>query len=101
MRCKALTYGDWATVPAGRGRYTNDVVIVFVPEVIGSGTSIFQAGPVPCSGVCLMSPASLDWGHSYPALASYVQETFGHLLSKCKLYGTATPFAVPVCDDCF
>jgi hypothetical protein len=96
-----LTFGDWAKVPAGRGRFTNDVIISFVPEVIGSGTSIFQPGLVPCSGVCLMSPGSLNWGHSYPALDSYVQNIFGHLPSRCKLCGAATGFAMPVCDACY
>lgn len=98
-----LTFGQRATLKGKNGRADSDVIISYLPEIIGSGMSQYlqTAGNVPCSGVCLMSPASDVYSHSYPVLDDWVQPTFKTLDFKCARCKTATGFGQPICAKCY
>ena len=63
-----ISYGDRAELPSPRGNHYNPVILAYIPEIIGSGTAIHYTGTVPCSGVCLISPQSVDYSHSFPVI---------------------------------
>jgi hypothetical protein len=71
-----LTYGDRAELPAGRGRYRSPVIVSYIPEPIGAGTALYSVGGITCSGICLVSPQSADWAHSFPVIGPWVDQTF-------------------------
>ena len=96
-----ITFGSRTTVNSAHGGHPTDIILAFVPEVIGSGTSIIERGLVPCSGIVLMSPGSMNHGHSFPALQSYVTNTFASLKDACKECGKPTDFGQPFCADCY
>lgn len=96
-----ITYGSRTTITSMHGGHPTDIILAFVPEVIGSGMSIFQAGLVPCSGVMMMSPGSMNHGHSFPTLQQYVASAFGALKDKCKECGDPTDFGQPFCGVCY
>ncbi len=98
----AITYGSRTTIPRCHGTETTAVILAFVPEIIGSGLSIYDKGLLPCSGVVLMSAGSYGHGHSYPALQRYVTQEFGSLKDVCKACGNAqTDFGQPFCPRCY
>jgi hypothetical protein len=95
----AITFGDPVAV-AHRG-HTNPAIICYVPEVIGSGTSLYSPGTVACSGLMLMSPASIDYAHSYPVLDEWMKQSpFHGAPSNCKQCGRATVVGQPLCSTC-
>lgn len=96
-----VTYGDRAALPSARGNYLNPVVLSYIPEPIGSGTSICQPSLVPCSGVCIISPQSTQWAHPFPVMDDWVRTTFPNQSSHCRLCGTQTGFAQPICSACY
>jgi hypothetical protein len=95
-----LGFGEMASLPA-RGSRSNDIRIAFIPETIGSGTSIYAQGLMACSGICVVSPASLQFGHPFPVLDNWVNQTFLGQASTCRFCGTSTSFGVPFCPGCF
>lgn len=96
-----ITYGSRTTIPSIRGAHPTEIILAFVPEVIGSGTSVFEPGLVPCSGIVLMSPGSMNHGHSFPALQQYVNDTFSSLGNTCKSCGKQIDFGQPFCVECY
>lgn len=96
-----IMYGDRAQLPSTHGNHTNDVILSYVPEVIGSGTSIHSPGNVPCSGLCLISPGSSQYAHSFPVLDEWVQQQLNGHSSSCRICGGATSFAQPICAQCY
>jgi hypothetical protein len=98
----AITYGSRTTVSACRNTKTTSLILAFVPEIIGSGLSIYHSGLLPCSGLVLMSAGSYGHGHSYPVLQTYVTSEFGSLKDVCKACGKAqTDFGQPFCHKCY
>lgn len=97
----ALSYGDRATIQPANRPYTTDRIVAYVPEIIGSGTSLIDTGPIPCSGVVLISPASRTHSHAYPAIDTYVQSAFADHSGSCKSCGTPVRFGFPFCDTCY
>lgn len=97
----AISYGHESTLPSPRGTYLNPVRVAFVPEIIGSGTSVGMIGNVPVSGFCLISPHSEMFGHSFPAITDWVTEIFGDVGGVCRFCGRATQFGLVVCDKCY
>ena len=81
----AVNYGSRATIQSNRGNHPTEVIVAYVPEIIGSGLGIFSANYLPCSGVCLMSPQSTQYGHSFPVLDQWVGSTFTSQMASCKL----------------
>ena len=97
-----ITFGDAEFVTSARGNHQNPVLLAYVPEVIGSGSAITAPGMVPCSGVCIISPHSLDYGHPYPAMDDWIHATFPtRQQSLCKICGQQTAFAEVICGDCY
>lgn len=96
-----ITYGDRVTLPAAHGKYQNPVIISYIPEQLGAGTAIHFPGTVPCSGICLVSPQSDIYAHSYPVIDQWVQETFPGASSDCRICGASTAFGQPICEKCY
>ncbi len=96
-----ITYGHRAQVSSGPGRTPSDVIAAFIPEIIGSGVSRYSTDYQPCSGLCIVSPASTKWGHPFPVLDKWVASKFAGQTATCFRCGIATPFAQPVCAKCY
>lgn len=96
-----LSYGDRATIQPANRPFSTEYIVAYVPEVIGSGTSIIDAGPTPCSGVALISPASEEFSHSFPVIDTFVESTFGNRSGSCKSCGTPVGFGFPFCQACY
>jgi hypothetical protein len=97
-----LSYGHRSKLPSRGGRYQNDAVVAFIPAIQGSGVSIYNAlGPVPCSGTCIISPASETFGHAFPILDDWLKETFPKEAGRCFFCGTSTPFGHSLCAKCY
>src|SRR5262249_45219284 len=96
-----VTFGDRATLLSSRGNHQNRVIITYIPEPIGSGTSICNPGSVPCSGVCLISPQSPTWSHTFPVMDDWVRQEFAGQTSACRFCGRQTGFAQPICALCY
>lgn len=97
----AISYGDRTTVLSTHGNHPTPLIVSYIPAVIGSGTSIYNPGNLPCSGICLMSPASVNYSHSFPVLDDYVRTAFNGLSGACRACGVATGFAQPFCSVCY
>jgi len=101
VRC-TLSYGHRTTVLSTRGNVPTPVIAAYIPEIIGSGVSRYSvSGPMPASGIMLMSPASLSYAHSYPVLDDFVQRKFGSMPGVCSLCNKATGFGHGICADCY
>lgn len=96
-----ITYGDTATIKDSRGIHDTQVILAYFPEVLGSGSAIYYHQMVPCSGLMVMSPSSLDHSHVFPVIDDWVQGTFPGRQSSCRLCGRPTDFGQPICADCY
>lgn len=96
-----LTFGSDSVIESNRGGHQNPVRIVFLPKIIGEGVSIDTTAGVSVSGCCIISPASINFGHIYPALTPWVKENFSTESTCCRSCGTETPFAMPFCEKCY
>jgi hypothetical protein len=96
-----ITYGDRTTLPSARGSYQNPIILAYIPERIGAGTAIHFPGTVPCSGICLISPQSENYSHSFPVIDEWVQTTFAGTTSNCRICSSATSFGQPICAACY
>ena len=96
-----LSFGDSVQLSSRSGRYQNLHIFSYVPEIVGSGTSVFQVGDVPCSGVSLVSADSAEHGHTYPFIDDWIRTKFADESSNCRFCGKQTSFAQPVCSDCY
>ncbi len=97
----ALSYGHHATVKSPRGNHQNPVIVAYIPEIIGSGVSRYSADYLPASGICIISPSSVQWGHPYPMLDGWAQKEFNGLVGSCFRCGAVTPFGQTVCTKCY
>jgi hypothetical protein len=97
----AIGYGEPATLPSVAGRAPSEVRVAYVPWIIGEGVSLYQPGTVACSGICIVSPQSMAYGHPYPVLDAWVQLRFGNGPSTCRLCGATTVFGETVCNACY
>jgi len=95
-----ISYGDRGQIPDSRGIYSNEAIVAYVPEIVGSGTSIYDRNCVPCSGICIISPQSYEYGHSFPTLDDWVTNNFSGK-SSCRYCGNQTDFGQPFCADCY
>ena len=96
-----ITYGHRTQVSSGPGRTPSNVIASFIPEIIGSGVSRYTTDYQPCSGMCLISPASTTWGHPFPMLDQWATAKFAGQTGTCFRCGTPTPFAQPICPKCY
>jgi hypothetical protein len=94
-----MLFGHDATLTNGRGIATL-YRVAYLTEIVGSGSSIYFPGLAPCSGVCVISPNSEDYGHTYPILSGWVASRFGHVFGTCRICGCQTPFAIIICSAC-
>ncbi|MCY3016296.1 MAG: hypothetical protein NT171_16610 [Planctomycetota bacterium] len=97
----AISYGDRTTVMSTHGNHPTLLIVSYIPAVIGSGNSIYSPGNLPCSGICLMSSASMNYSHSFPVLDDYVRSMFNGLSGACHACGVTTGFAQPFCSTCY
>lgn len=98
-----INYGTDVNIPSNRGAHVNPVKISFIPEIIGSGTSVYyNAGDTfPCSGCCVISPVSIDYGHPFPILRDWVIQEFGTQKSTCFICGKDVDFGLSICNECY
>lgn len=94
----ALSFGERATIPR-RGGVSN-VIVSYIPEIIGYGTARGMGTSAPVSGCCLISPASEQYAHAFPAFNSWISNTFPAATSNCRKCGKTVPFAEPFCLTC-
>jgi hypothetical protein len=92
-----ISYGHRATVSSPRGRHNNQVIVAYVPDIIGSGVSQYSSNYTPSSGVCIISPGSERWGHPFPVLDPWVQQQFSGMQGICVVCGSNTPFGHTLC----
>lgn len=99
----ALTYGDKRTIQSLHGGHNTEVIVSYIPDIIGSGLSKFHNSTVSaCSGVCLMSPESINgYDHSFAVLDRWVTTKFAGESSCCRFCSKSTPFGIGVCTECF
>ncbi len=97
----AISYGDRTTVKSSHGNHPTQLIVSYIPSIIGSGTSIYAPGNLPCSGICLMSPASANFSHSFPVLDDYVRSMSSGLIGTCRECGATNGFAQPFCSACY
>ena len=96
-----LTFGDRASLLTRGGR-ANPIMVSFIPEPIGAGTVLYQAGTIACSGICIISPQSVQYSHSFPVLGLWVEQKFSQLPGLgCRICSSPTAFAQPVCARCY
>ncbi len=96
-----ITYGDRVAIPSPRGGHQNPVILSYIPEQLGAGTAIHFPGTVPCSGICLVSPQSDVYAHSFPVIDEWVQVTFSNDSSYCRICNSPTAFGQPICEKCY
>jgi len=98
-----LSYGHHAKLPSRGGRHENEIVLAFIPDIIGSGISVYDTDyqPLTCSGVAVISPASQDYGHGFPVLDDWVHQTFKTEEGFCVSCGALTAFGHPLCHKCY
>jgi hypothetical protein len=98
-----MSYGHHARLPRKGGRPENEIVVAFIPDIIGSGVSIYDVtyAPVACSGVAIISPASETYGHGFPALDDWVRDNFKTENGSCVSCRTQTTFGHPLCHKCY
>lgn len=97
----ALAFGHRTRISSGPGRIPSDVVLAYVPEIIGSGVSKFWSGNLACSGICVISPASEQWAHPFPAMDSWVRSKNPGRAWKCTTCPNPVPFGHAFCSDCY
>jgi hypothetical protein len=93
-----ITFGEDVMVPMGPNNFK--ARFVYIPEIIGSGTAYHYAGNVPVSGCCLLSPANLEMGHSFPTVTEWVSKRFSGN-SKCRICEKPTGFGIAFCHECY
>jgi len=96
-----ITYGDRVNYSSPRSRHPTSFVISYIPEQLGAGTAIHYPGTVPCSGICLVSPQSDEYAHSYPVIDEWVHDTFARFTSYCRFCNMPTAFGQPICENCY
>jgi hypothetical protein len=96
-----ITYGDRVDLQSSQGGHINPAIVAYIPETLGAGTAIHFPGTVPCSGICLVSPHSDAYAHSYPIIDDWVKATFPNSRSYCRLCGSLTAFGQPICENCY
>jgi hypothetical protein len=80
------------------------MIAAYIPDVIGRGCrSTARPGRSrrPASGVMLVSPASLNYAHSFPVLDDYMQHRFAAAPGGCTLCKKPTGFGHGICGDCY
>lgn len=94
-------FGHRDLISSGPGRKPSDVIVSYLPEVIGSGVSKFWTGEKPCSGVCIISPASPVWGHFFPAMDTWIKSKDTGTSRKCIRCPNTVSFGHPFCSSCY
>ena len=95
-------FGHRTQISSGPGRTPSDVILSYVPEVIGSGVSKYWTGTQPCSGICIISPASPTWGHLFPAMDSWVKSKANPgSVWTCATCTNPVAFGQAFCADCY
>ncbi len=98
-----ISYGHHAKLPSKGGRPDGELIVSFIPDIIGSGVSIYDTSyaPVACSGVGILSPVSETHAHAIPVLDAWIQDRFKVEKGVCVLCGTPTAFGHPLCGKCY
>jgi hypothetical protein len=98
-----LNYGQRLLLPSNRGTYVNDVYLTFIPEIIGSGVSTHYAtlDSQPCSGCCIISPQSVNYGHPFPILYDWVTQEWPTAKASCCVCGQSTHVGLTICWECY
>lgn len=96
-------YGQKLRLPANRGPHINDVLVAFIPEIIGSGISNHYPtlDNHPSSGCCIISPLSITYGHSFPVLYDWIIQKWPSTTYLCKKCNKPTHIGLPFCSECY
>jgi hypothetical protein len=97
-----INYGHKTILPNQSGKIQNVVIFSFIPEIIGAGLSPYcTSGAQPCSGCCIISPQSINYGHPFPILYDWVTNNFSAESTFCKICGIPTSLGITVCSNCY
>jgi len=94
-----ITYGVRTDIESRHKK--SNIIISYIPEIIGAGTAIHFRNTVPCSGICLISPESENFSHSFPVIDEWVQVKFSNQSSFCRFCNKTTEFGQPICSNCY
>ena len=94
-------FGHRDTISSGPGRTPSNVIVSYLPEVIGSGVSNFWTGERQCSGVCIILPASPVWGHLFPVMDDWIRGKDSGTARSCVRCSNRVPFGQPFCSNCY
>ena len=94
-------FGHRESISSGPGREPSEAIVSYLPEVIGSGVSKFWSGEIPCSGVCIISPASPVWGHLFPAMDNWIKHRDSGTERVCIRCPNFVSFGHPFCATCY
>ena len=96
-----IILGHRISISSGPGRPNNECRVAYLPEIIGSGVSNFSSGPVGCSGVCIISPASPTWGHAFPTMDQFIAKHANGLSLTCQKCGGPSTLGHAFCFSCY
>lgn len=98
----ALTYGAKKSITSLHGNHSTEIIISYIPNVIGSGIIKTQSQQVySCSGICLMSPESIDGHeHSFAFLEDWIAGRFPGEVQKCSFCPNSVPLGIGICAQC-
>lgn len=98
----ALLYGHRCLIRNGPNREQSTGLLVYVPEPIGSGISKQTPELFAVSGLAIMSPLSVIWGHVFPASKTWMDYQKPIQTQKCanKSCTAAVAFGTPFCNMC-
>lgn len=95
-----ITFGTRTTLAASRGNHINQVIVSYIPAIIGSGITAYTTGVYACSGICIISPQQYQFGHPFPILDSWVSQSFPNATTNCTVCGAPTQFGYAFCANC-
>ncbi len=98
-----INYGQKLSLQSNRGNHVNEAYLSFIPEIIGQGTSsqYTTLSTVTCSGCCIISPQSINYGHPFPVLIDWVKQTWSSESSQCYKCGKKTHVGLQICGECY
>ena len=96
-----VAFGHRTQISSGPGRPANKMIVAYVPEIIGSGVSKYHVGMTPVSGMCILSPASPVWGHTFPVMDQWMTQKAPTTPWKCATCPNCVYFGQVFCPACY
>ena len=94
-----ISFGDSGKLPYRKGY--NEVKFCYFPQSIGDGYMTADNSLIPCSGLMIISPKSLIYGHSFPVISEWENARFGNIKGHCIRCDSETSFGQTICSNCY